>query len=70
MSKLICFPILANGFYVGVVIFLVVVMLLFIGALAFVRNGGVGVLRKNPTIVGGRNLVSLSSLDHSKLCAN
>jgi hypothetical protein len=51
MSKLTCIPIIVNGFYVGVTISLAVVMFLFVGALAFVRNGGVGVLHKDPAMV-------------------
>jgi hypothetical protein len=55
MSNLTCLPILANGFSVGVAIFLAVVLFLFIRALAFVYGGGVGVLRKDPIVAGGWN---------------
>jgi hypothetical protein len=41
MSKLTCLPILANGFSVGVTIFLVIVLFFLVGALPFVHGGGV-----------------------------
>jgi hypothetical protein len=70
MSNLTCLPILANGFSVGVAIFLAVVLFLFIKTLAFVYSSGVGVLHKDPIVDGGWNLVSFLSLDHSKLCSS
>jgi hypothetical protein len=70
MSKLTCLPILIDSFGVGVTIFLVVVLLFFVGALPFVHGDGVGVLRDNPMVASGRNSISLMSLDHLELCAN